>query len=171
MEARVRPIAQTDLARALEINQANVPEVGPVDGERLAYLVDESTIALAVDASGTPGDDPELAGFCLVLGPGSTYDSVNYAWFMSRYDDAMYLDRVAFDARFQGRGLGGVLYAEVARLMREEHAELPRLTLEVNLDPPNPGSLAFHAKHGFVEVGQQVSKGIVVSLMQRLGSE
>ncbi len=157
----IRSIEEADLARLLAINEANVPEVGPVDAGRLAFLIDESAIALAVEL------DRDLAGFCLVLGPGSSYDSVNYTWFMDRYDDALYLDRVAVDARFRGRGLGRALYDEVARRMSVDHPELPRLTLEVNVDPPNPGSLAFHAKQGFAEVGRQVSKGIVVSLMSR----
>jgi uncharacterized protein len=43
--------------------------------------------------------------------PDSAYDSVNYRWFTERYDDFMYLDRVAFDAEAQGRGLGTLLYA------------------------------------------------------------
>ena len=29
-----------------------------------------------------------------------------------------------------------------------------RIVCEVNLDPPNPGSDAFHAKMGFAEVGR-----------------
>ncbi len=157
----IRPIEESDLDRLLVINAANVPEVGPVDADGLAFLFGESAIALAVELG------RELAGFCLVLGPGSSYDSVNYTWFMARYDDALYLDRVAVDARFRGRGLGRALYDEVARRMSADHPGLPRLTLEVNVEPPNPASLAFHAKQGFVEVGRQVSKGIVVSLMSR----
>ena len=44
------------------------------------------------------------------------------------------------------------MYADVT-----SYAELnaPLLTCEVNIQPPNPGSLLFHAGHGFVEVGQQ----------------
>ena len=40
------------------------------------------------------------------------------------------------------------------------------LTREVNLELPNPGSLAFHGKLGFAEVGQLVAdEGKLVSLM------
>ena len=40
------------------------------------------------------------------------------------------------------------------------------LTLEINLEPPNPGSLALHGKLGFAEVGQLVAdEGKLVSLM------
>ena len=46
--------------------------------------------------SGDGPDEGVVVGFCVVLAPGSSYDSVNYLWFMDRYDDAYYLDRVAF---------------------------------------------------------------------------
>jgi predicted GNAT superfamily acetyltransferase len=156
----VRPIVDADVARVLEINEANVPEVGSVDAIRMSFLLDQSELALAVEL------DDLVAGFCIVLGPGSPYDSVNYRWFTDRYDDFLYLDRVAFDAAFQGRGLGTLLYAEVDRSMRELGAA--HLALEVNLDPPNERSLAFHARRGFVEVGQQDTPyGIRVSMQMR----
>jgi predicted GNAT superfamily acetyltransferase len=41
------------------------------------------------------------------------------------------------------------------------------VTCEVNLDPPNPGSEAFHARLGFKQVGVQSTKGgaVTVSLL------
>jgi len=42
------------------------------------------------------------------------------------------------------------------------------LALEVNVDPPNEGSLRFHERLGFVEVGQQDTPyGIRVSMQMR----
>jgi predicted GNAT superfamily acetyltransferase len=160
----IRPVGQGDLGRLLAINEANVPEVGSIDADRLAFLVDESPIALAVDLDGT------TVGFCLVMPSDSAYDSVNYRWFTERYDDFMYLDRVAFEVDSQGRGLGTLLYAEVDRLMVERGDS--HLALEVNVDPPNEPSLAFHARRGFLEVGQQDTPyGIRVSMqMRRAGS-
>jgi predicted GNAT superfamily acetyltransferase len=160
----IRDMTADDLERVLEINEANVPEVGPVDLERLGFIVSESPIALVVEDSEDVGVASEVVGFCLVLAPGSAYDSVNYRWFMDRYAEAYYLDRVAFDATAQGKGLGSALYAEVDRRLAEIGADL---TLEVNVDPPNEPSLGFHRKHGFAEVGRQVSKGVEVSLMHK----
>jgi predicted GNAT superfamily acetyltransferase len=156
----IRSIVPADLGRILEINEANVPEVGSVDGERMSYLLAQSPIALAVDLDG------RTVGFCLVMPSDSDYDSVNYRWFTARYDDFMYLDRVAFEAEAQGRGLGTLLYAEVDRLMVERGDS--HLALEVNVDPPNEPSLAFHARRGFLEVGQQDTPyGIRVSMQMR----
>jgi predicted GNAT superfamily acetyltransferase len=160
--ATIRPITADDLPRILEINEANVPEVGSVDAARMEYLLGESPIALAVDVDG------RLVGFCLVLGATSAYDSVNYRWFVERYDRFLYLDRVAVEATARGSGLGTLLYAEVDRLMRDQHPDAAHLALEVNVDPPNEGSLRFHARLGFVEVGQQDTPyGIRVSMQMR----
>ena len=42
-----------------------------------------------------------------------------------------------------------------------------RMTLEVNVDPPNLGSLAFHERRGYVEVGRLGEPGHVVGLMAK----
>jgi predicted GNAT superfamily acetyltransferase len=156
----IRAIDPTDLDRVLEINEANVPEVGSVDAARMAFLLGESPIALGVDLDGT------IAGFCLVMPSTAPYDSVNFRWFTERFDDFMYLDRVAFDVAAQGQGLGTLLYAAVDEMMGELGAT--QLALEVNVDPPNETSLAFHARRGFAEVGQQDTPyGIRVSMQMR----
>jgi predicted GNAT superfamily acetyltransferase len=159
--AVVRPIEAGDLPRILEINEANVPEVGSLDEDRLTFLVAESEVGLAVEEAG------RLVGFCLVLGPHSSYESVNYRWFADRYDDVAYLDRVAFDRAAQGRGLGTLLYDELDRRLRNGGRRGP-LALEINVDPPNERSLRFHRRHGFEEVGRQDTPyGIRVSMQTR----
>ena len=162
VEFTIRPLRATDLDAALAINEANVPEVGSISMERLEFLVAESACSLVVDVGGT------VAGFCIVLGTDSTYESVNYRWFMDRYTDAMYLDRVAFTDEFRGQGLGTALYDEVHEFVRRVPG-MNRWTLEVNADPPNVPSLSFHRARGFVEVGRQPTPyGITVSLMERV---
>jgi predicted GNAT superfamily acetyltransferase len=167
MKDSIRPLRPEDLGRVHEINQANTPEVGSIDAERLAFLFDESAIALASQVGS------EVVGFALVLGPGSTYDSVNYRWFAERGDDIMYLDRVAIDAGHRRLGLGRALYMSVLGRIAAQYPDMSRLGLEVNVEPPNPGSMAFHHGLGFTEVGRQRTPyGAVVSLMERpVGSD
>ena len=153
----VRLLAPADLDRVLAINASGVPGVGAIEALQLAHLVDESAMALVATV------DDTVVGFCLVLPPGADYGSVNYRWFSDRYDDFVYLDRVAIAPEFQGHGLGRALYDEV-----ERRADAPWFTLEVNLRPRNDGSLAFHDRLGFVEVGQQETNyGTLVSLMAK----
>jgi predicted GNAT superfamily acetyltransferase len=157
----VRLLTPTDLDRVLAINESGVPGVGTIEAAALAHLVDESSIALVATVDDGAGE--VVAGFCLVLSPGADYGSVNYRWFSERYDDFVYLDRVAIAPGFQGRGLGRALYDEV-----ERRADAAWFLLEVNLRPRNDGSLAFHERLGFVEVGQQETDyGHLVSLMAK----
>jgi predicted GNAT superfamily acetyltransferase len=61
----------------------------------------------------------------------------------------------------QGKGFGAALYREV-----ENRSTAPLFTLEVNVVPPNEGSLRFHRREGFVEVDRlETRPGKVVSLM------
>lgn len=134
------------ITQATALNQANVPEVGPVDTAKMTALVDMSWTSLAVvDETGT------MAGFCIVMEPGVPYASMNYRWFAERYDDFVYLDRVAVAGEFRRRGVGTLLYREVERL----GVGRSWFTLEVNVIPPNAPSLQFHHGLGFAEVGQQ----------------
>ena len=153
----IRDLVPADLDAVVAINAANVPAVGEADAAKLAHITAQSSIALVADVDSVP------VGFCLVLPPGADYGSVNYRWFSDRYTDFVYLDRVAVADGARNRGIGAALYAEV-----EQRAEAPWFTLEVNLRPRNDGSLRFHARQGFVEVGQQETDyGFLVSMMAK----
>jgi hypothetical protein len=52
--------------------------------------------------------------------------------------------------RARGRGLGSQVYDALEELART----YGRLALEVNLEPPNEQSLAFHRARGFEPVGE-----------------
>ncbi len=154
----IRELVSDDLSVVHALNQANVPAVGDATIDHLAHLVAQADHALVADVDGV------VAGFCIVLGPGADYGSVNYRWFSDRYDEFVYLDRVAIDHRVRRRGLGLALYAEVERRC----AGRQWFTLEVNLRPRNDVSLAFHERLGFVEVGQQETPyGCLVSLQAK----
>jgi hypothetical protein len=137
--------------------------VGALDADRLDTIVQQCSLALvAVDDEGA---DAGPAGVVLVLAPGADYDSPNYRWFCEHYDDFRYVDRIAVASSAHRSGLGRRLYGAVFDHARAGGA--PWVTAEVNLEPPNPGSLAFHHRLGFREVGQQDTYGgsVRVSLL------
>jgi hypothetical protein len=148
---RVRDLTAADLELALVLNNAAVPALNALDAAELARLHSSAAHAL-----GAVGPDGELAGFCLTLAPGVAYDSLNYRWFSARYDSFTYLDRIVVAPPHRNSGLGASLYAELERRI----AGNPRwLLCEVNVKPRNEGSLRFHQRIGFVEVGQQDTEG------------
>ncbi len=158
----VRDYRFADLDIVHAINQAEVPAVGDVTTDELAHIAGESSVALVAEI------DEEIGGFCLVLSPGADYGSSNYAWFAERYDDFIYLDRVAIAPAFQRRGIGRALYAEVERLVHDRCPGAAHFTLEVNVRPRNDQSLAFHAGLGFAEVGRRdTAYGTTVAMLAK----
>lgn len=160
MDLTIAPLDAADLAEVLDLNQANTPHVGDLGADRLAAIVDECSLALVAR-----DEDGRLAGFVLVLAPGAAYDSPNYRWFSARYPDFRYVDRIAVDVAAHRSGLGRRLYGAVFDHARDQGA--PIVTAEVNVEPPNPVSTAFHTSFGFSEVGRQDTYGgsVTVSLM------
>jgi predicted GNAT superfamily acetyltransferase len=160
MEAHdvLRPMTDADVPRVLQLNADHVQLLSPMDDGHLARLRGWAARADVIQCDG------ETAGFVLVFGPGTDYDSENYLWFTERFGDRFdYLDRIVIDARFRRRGLASAVYDAVETAA----AARGRLVLEVNLDPPNEPSLAFHRRRGFEEVGQLGPADHRVSLMAR----
>jgi predicted GNAT superfamily acetyltransferase len=93
--------------------------------------------------------------------PGLDYASENYLFFSDRARELgrtfVYVDRIVLAPAMRSRGLGPQLYAAVSDEARRVGA--PEVLCEVNVEPPNPGSLAFHTRLGFVEVGRQKTHG------------
>ena len=84
----IRPINPQDLDTIVDLNQAALEGVGPLDYESLALLVKQADQALVLD------DDGDVAGFVITLPTGATYDSSRYEWFEDRLEDYVYLDRI-----------------------------------------------------------------------------
>ena len=146
--ARVRELAARDLGAALRLNQHWVPHVGQIDEDGLASLVDQAALSLVAETA-----EGDFGGFAIVLREGADYGSPNYRWFSDRHERFTYLDRIAVAPSAQGAGLGRLLYGVVADWGRSVGS--PVFCAEVNLQPPNPDSLAFHERLGFEGVGTQ----------------
>lgn len=143
----IRPATDDDLAAIAMLNRGAVPAVGEVDDAELWRLVSRSSgTFVAVD-----GD--AVVGFVLAFGPGADYHSPNYRFFADRYPEFQYVDRVVVDPSYARQGIGARLYDAVDELAATTGS--PVVTAEVNVRPPNPASLAFHAARGFVGVGEQ----------------
>jgi uncharacterized protein len=110
--------------------------------------------------------DLEVCAYLLALAPGFDAIGDEYAWFSDRSIDFLYVDQIAVATRARGLGVGTALYADVEREARARG--LARITCDVNLRPMNPESLAFHARHGFREVGRmEVRDGRFVALLEK----
>ena len=150
----LRPITPADLDEIVTLNERHVELTAPMDRARLLELAAVADHADVIDVDGS------FAGFVITFASGSAYDGAHFAWFAERYADYCYLDRIVVHEDFQRRGLGTFVYDEL-----EGSCGRPVFALEVNLDPPNEPSLAFHHARGFTEVGRSHVSGHLVSLM------
>jgi predicted GNAT superfamily acetyltransferase len=154
----LRPIEPADHGRVLAWNEAHVELLAPLDGPRLEELLGFADLGAVIHHEGRD------VGFLLTFASGASYDSVNYRWFAARHDAFYYLDRVVVAPAFRRSGIGSAVYDEVEERAR---AVAPVMCLEVNLQPPNEPSLAFHDRRGYHEVGRQDVAGHLVSLREK----
>lgn len=160
--ARVRALEVRDVTTVATLNSAAVPAVNDLSTERLRDIIALCDLALV----GADENDQVIA-FLLSLTEGQPYDSENYGWFEDREKAHQYIDRVVVAPAAQGTGVGRALYERVVARARERGAS--EVTAEVNLEPPNPQSLAFHESMGFRRLGEQATKDgtVVVALLAR----
>lgn len=154
----LRPATVADVPAMAALNAAEVPRLGPLSPAQLTdHLARCDLAVVASDAAG------RLAGFVLALRPGHAYTSPNYRFFEARGVPHLYVDRIAVAAADRRRGIASALSDTVEQAARRWG--LAEVTCEVNVDPPNPGSLDFHARRGFVAVGEQDTGALRVRLL------
>ena len=95
---------------------------------------------------------PDASALLIAFDQDADYESPNFQWFRARRPRFVYVDRIVVADSRRGRGVAGHLYRDL--FARAGAAGHDRIVCEVNLDPPNPGSDAFHARMGFAEVGR-----------------
>ena len=127
---------------ALALNNAHAVELSWLEPGRFAELVARAFLACRV---------PDAA-FLLAFDQDARYDSPNFLWFRARYPRFVYVDRVVVAPEARGRGHARRLYAALFdRARRTGH---DGVVCEVNIEPPNPASDAFHRTMRFAAVGR-----------------
>jgi predicted GNAT superfamily acetyltransferase len=136
----------TSLGKALlALNNEHARELSWLEPARLQHLVEQAFLARRIG---------NLDAFLLALDQSAQYDSPNFLWFRSRYPRFVYVDRIVVASAARGRGHARRLYDDLFE--QAIAAGYDRVVCEVNRQPPNPASDAFHAALGFVEVGTAV---------------
>ncbi len=132
--------AQTSL---LALNNLHARETSYLAPETWSDLLRNASVASCIGGK---------SAFLIAFDHAATYDNFNFNWFRERLKQFIYIDRVVVGSEHRGQGLAKVLYDDL-----RAHAEVRGIgshVCEVNVDPPNPGSDAFHGKMGFVEMGR-----------------
>ena len=147
----IRPATAADFPAILALNAAAVQYTSPLDPPRLAALHAQAARHRVAEHEG------RVVAFLLALREGADYASPNYRWFAARYPRFLYVDRVVVADDAPPQGFGSALYADL--FAHAAATGCATLACEYDLEPPNPRSARFHAKHGFREVGRQTLYG------------
>jgi uncharacterized protein len=136
----IRTLISGDLPAVLALNNAHAVEVNALTADALAELVAVAAHALVVDGA---------LGFLIALNELTPVQGPNHAWFLARYPEFLYIDRVVVTHEARGRGHAGRMYDQLAAVAGNRP-----LCCEINLVPPNPASMAFHDRRGFAACGE-----------------
>lgn len=139
----ILPLTAAVEPAVLALNNAHAAELSWLEPERLSVLIGEAFLARRIGA---------VDAFLLTFDQDAAYDSPNFLWFRDRYPRFVYVDRIAVAPSARGRGLARRLYLDLFEHVARAGHDL--VVCEVNSEPPNPASDAFHAALGFDEVGQ-----------------
>jgi predicted GNAT superfamily acetyltransferase len=144
MKVEIGPIENSGVV--MEINNSAIPDVNELSADKARWLVENSLMARLIKIDGRP------AGVIIVLDEQASLDSDYYRWFVERYRNFVYIDRVIVSEQARGLGLATKLYWEVEKVAQETGRAI---AADVYCEPANAPSLTFHQKLGYQEVGQQ----------------
>jgi hypothetical protein len=145
----LRRLAAGDADRILDLNNEHAVETSLLDLSAAGRLLAMCFYAKCVGAGGR--------GFLLALDQDAAYDNQNFRWFLDRFERFVYIDRIILAKEARGQGLARVMYEDL--FGEAKAAGHVRAVCEVNIDPPNEGSLAFHRSMGFLALADVDLKG------------
>lgn len=133
-----------DTTAILLLNNAHAKETSTLDNAGLKTLLDMAFYARGIDHGAT--------ALLIALEHNAAYVNPNFAWFQGSRESFVYIDRIIVSSSARGQGIARILYEDLMAAAKRVGHE--RVVCEVNIEPPNPVSEAFHVAMGFESVGQ-----------------
>jgi predicted GNAT superfamily acetyltransferase len=158
MQAFLRDATAGDYDAILRINRDALPGVAELTPAYFEHLIGACALFRLPEVEG------RVAGYLCAMDRSATYDGEEFQWFRKHLRGSfLYIDQVAIALPHQGKGLGRTLYDDLECYAHRNGIDA--LVCEVNYEPVNVASLAFHQQRGFSEVGRMNTRGVIVSLL------
>jgi predicted GNAT superfamily acetyltransferase len=138
-----------DTAAMLKLNNEHAEETSLLDLKSLGALLDSACFARGVERGAT--------AFLIALSHTASYANPNFMWFKAQRESFVYIDRIIVSQSARGHGIARRLYDDL--LAAAKQADFNLVVCEVNIDPPNPASEAFHKAMGFTKAGEAAIHG------------
>ena len=94
----IRKAQKKDYAEILKLNQKDVEMLSPLDEDLLTKMDELSEIFHVIEK------DSQILAFMLAFRNGCDYWSDNYRWFLEKYDNFIYIDRIVIDENCRKQG-------------------------------------------------------------------
>ncbi|MEQ8230636.1 MAG: GNAT family N-acetyltransferase [Gammaproteobacteria bacterium] len=158
----IRRLSASDRSPVLRINADSVPGVARLDHTEFDRLLELPNAHQVIEDT-----DGTIIGYLLAFPSKAPYDGEEFiALVLSREERFLYIDQVAVASGMRRTGAASALYDRVENHARQ--SAFASLCCEVNLVPPNPGSLAFHRNAGFVRLNSmETADGRTVVLLRK----
>jgi len=140
----IHDLGPLDAAAILPLNNAHAKETSELDTASLTALLNTAFYARGIDRGAT--------AFLIALDQNASYTSPNFLWFKASRQPFVYIDRIIVSSSARGQGIARLLYNDLFAAAKQ--AGHDRVVCEVNIEPPNLASEAFHVAMGFHAVGQ-----------------
>jgi uncharacterized protein len=140
----IHDLSACDANIILPLNNAHAKETSALDNASLAALLDMAFYARGIDQGAT--------AFLIAFDQNASYGSPNFLWFKAARESFIYIDRVIVASAARGLGIARSLYNDLFAMAKR--AGHDRVVCEVNIEPPNLASEAFHVAMGFDGVGE-----------------
>jgi predicted GNAT superfamily acetyltransferase len=140
----INDLSSLDATVVLTLNNAHAKETSRLDDASLAALLEMAFYARGVDQGAT--------AFLIALDQNASYANPNFKWFKASRESFVYIDRIIVASSARGMGIAKFLYRDLFRAAKEDGHD--RVVCEVNIEPPNLVSEAFHVALGFHPIGQ-----------------
>jgi uncharacterized protein len=166
-EDAIVDLRDLELPAINRLNNDHALETSLLSEQELARLIGVAFYARGFAGSSGAGllaSGP--AALLIAFDQTAPYKNPNFQFFLDRHERFVYIDCLITADHARRRGLARRLYED---LFAQAQAAGHRIVgCEVNLDPPNPASDAFHASIGFVEVGRaRLENGKTVRYLER----
>ena len=159
LESLIVELRDLKVAPLTALNNEHARETSWLSEDGFSQLVDMAFYARGIAWPESP------AAILIAFDQDALYLNPNFEFFRARHPRFVYIDRLITAAAARRKGLARRLYEDLFKAARSAGHTV--VGCEVNLDPPNPGSDAFHARIGFVEVGRaQLNNGKTVRYLE-----
>lgn len=158
----LRPLVATDRPAVLRLNAANAPAVYPLDDGGFRWL-----LGFSGDHFVAVNPDGEVLGYLLSFPSASGYDDTEISQLRTRIPEPfLYICQIVIASGHRRQRIAHALYETLAEVAQARGVRV--LCCDVNTEPPNPVSFAFHRRRGFAEIGRgTASNGFRIAFLMR----